>query len=574
MARNRSPRQPDQRDILRALAADEIGATAKPFGSVWPIAFCYPNTYHVGMSALGFQTLISRVNEHPDAAVERFFWNVSHPDALGGRHRRPHLASSDLDNAGEDLADATPAHWPTDPPLSVENQRRLDECPIVCFSIPFEMDDLHIIDMLERSNIRAWAALRGPNDPLIVIGGATVTMNRLPLYDFADVIVHGDGESAMDRLVEVLEETGPGRAGLREALRHEPGFEITNPRHPDDQDFDPAPPVPVSRLSLADRLADIPTYTRILTPHTEFSNRGLVELSRGCPYKCNFCIMGYQPYNYKWRSPEDIERQARTFLPHTKRIGLVASAVGIHKQIEEITERLMRLEMEISFSSLRVEDVKPVMIDALLASGQKTLTIAPEAGNDRLRIQMRKRLHNDRIAQFAHETIARGMRNLKLYFMVGVMNETDDDVVSIAELTERLHGEQVSAARAHGHLGHLALNVGVFVPKPGTPQRAGGFVGVGEARRRLKLLRKGLKRIPNLKVHFSNPHLAAAQTILSCGDRRAADFLWWAWRHAKGDWPRATREFEGLLEEFGAPLPVGADPSGAMGARDLLAVEA
>ena len=210
----------------------------------------------------------------------------------------------------------------------------------------------------------------------------------------------------------------------------------------------------------------------------------------------------------------------------------------------------MRLGAGVSFSSLRVEDVKPRMVEALLASGQKTLTIAPEAGNDALRIRQRKRLSNARIEAFVRDTIERGMQHIKLYFMTGVHTETDDDVASIATLTERLHNAQVESARAHGRIGHLALNVGVFVPKPGTPQHEGGFIGVAEARRRLKLLQRALKPIRNIKVHFSNPHLAAAQTILSCGDRRAADFLWWTWRHARGNWPAATRQFDWLLGEY------------------------
>ncbi|MBI5154084.1 radical SAM protein, partial [Candidatus Poribacteria bacterium] len=319
---------------------------------------------------------------------------------------------------------------------------------------------------------------------------------------------------------------------------------------------------------VAARLSEFPAYSRILTPHTEFADRGLIELSRGCPYKCSFCVMGYQPYAYQYRSPADIETQARTFLPHTRRVGLVASAVGVHKEIEEVCDRLIRMEMQVSFSSLRVEDVKPRMIDALLLSGQRTLTIAPEAGNDRLRIAMRKRLTNERIIRFTHETIARGMRNAKLYFMIGLQQETDEDVASIASLTSALHEAQVDASRARGALGHLALNAGVFVPKPGTPQRAGGFIGVREARRRLRLLQGELKRIPNLKVHFSNPHLAASQTILSCGDRRAADYLWWTLRNARGDWRGANAQFAPLLAECAAPAELGGT-FGALSAAKL-----
>jgi radical SAM superfamily enzyme YgiQ (UPF0313 family) len=460
-----------------------------------------------------------------------------------------------MDFAVDGTTAVAPAGWPTEPPLSIESERPLAQFPVIAFSVAFEMDYLHLLDMLLRAGVSPWAARRRDDEPLIVIGGSAVTMNRLPIYDFADVIVHGDGEEAMDALAEALLARGRGRGALRDALSTVRGFEVTAPRDPDEplSELQDRLPVSVQRASLASRLGEFTTTTRILTPHTEFSNRGLIEISRGCPYKCTFCIMGYQPYKYERRTPEAIEQAALGFLPHSRRVGLVASAVGIHKEIEEVCERLARHDFDVSFSSLRVEDVKPAMVDALLRSGQRTLTIAPEAGNDALRIRMRKRLSDDRIDAFLGESVARGMQNVKLYYMIGLPGESDDDVASIARLTARLHQTQVNAARAHGRLGHLALNVGVFVPKPGTPLRDGGFAGVSEARRRLKILQKELRRISNLKVHFSNPHKAAAQTLLSCGTRRAAEVLWWTWHHSRGDWRTAALHFRDYLSEVSLP---------------------
>ncbi len=473
-------------DTLRRLADQEIGAVVKPFRAQLPVALVYPNTYAVAMSSLGFQTLAGRVNRRPDAACERFFWRTG--------------------NRGPEI------------PLSIENQRSLAEFPVVLFSIAFEMDYINVLDILNRASIPLRWRDRREGDPIVVAGGKAPTMNRLPLYDFLDVVVHGDGEEAVDWLVDDAFSTDCHRDDFLVRLARRPGFEIP-PLAAD------PPGQPPPSLSLADRLAEFPCHSTILTPNTELAMRGLIEISRGCPYKCTFCIMGYQPYRYRWRTPDEVVETARLFKPHTKRIGLVASAVGIHRDIEEICERLDAMDMELSYSSLRVEDVKPAMVRSLIRSGQRTLTIAPEAGNEPLRRRMRKNLSDERIEEFVAWCFELGMENLKLYYMIGIPGETDNDVLSIAAFTRRLHDIQVRAVRSRGRIGHLALNVGVYVPKPGTPLAEGGFCGVSEAKRRVRLLSRALGDIPNLKVHFESPREAAVQAVLSTGTRETGSLL-------------------------------------------------
>lgn len=488
------------RDTIRHLLEAEIGTVRKPFGAQLPVALVYPNTYYVGMSSLGFQTLTGRINRRPDAACERVFWSLGEGD--------------------------------TGEPLSIENQRPLGEFPLIAFSISYEMDYPNVLDTLKRAGIPLRATARREGDPVIVCGGKAVTMNRMPLWDFIDVFVHGDGEEAIDHLIDAVlardvpRGGGGGRRGVLERLAALPGFEVP-PLAPDPGD-EVAPPKP-AQISLATRLSEFAVHSNILTPHTEFAMRGLIEISRGCPYKCTFCIMGYQPYRYNWRSVDDVIEMAQMFRRHTDKVGLVASAVGIHREIETICERLDSLDMNVSFSSLRVEDVKPRMVDSLLRSGQRTLTIAPEAGNTALRKRMRKNLSDEQLLEFAASTIERGMSNLKLYYMIGIPGETDEDVLDIARFSRRMHDVQVRAARAHGEIGKLVLNAGVFVPKPGTPLGEGGieggFCGVEEARRKYRLLERALADIPNLEFHRESPRVAAAQAFLANGGRAAGRTL-------------------------------------------------
>jgi radical SAM superfamily enzyme YgiQ (UPF0313 family) len=450
----------------------ERGTVVKDWGGRLPVALVYPNTYHIGMSSLGYHTLYRLLNAQSDVVCERVFWE-------------------------RDLRRE---------PLSLESRRPLSDFAAIAVSLSFEMDYPHIVDLLAAAGVPMWASERDEEWPLVIAGGPAVSANPLPLADVLDAVAIGEGEPLLDALVDTLWETvGRPRVAAWEALARIPGLYVPT-LHPD--------ALPVERQWLHD-LDAYPTCSVIHTPDTEFGDMHLIEISRGCVRGCRFCLAGYLCRPKRERSVESILEQAREGLQSVSRVGLVGAAVSDYGEIDKLVTRLRHLDAKLSVSSLRVDPLSDALLQALAESGARTLTLAPEAGSERLRQLIHKGVTEHDLIDAAQRASQHGFRQLKLYFLLGLPTEQEEDVEAIGALCE--------AAAAH-FTGRVTANVTPFVPKAHTPFQWAAMAPHATVAARLHILERRLRR-QGIAVRSDSPRWAEIQGLLARGDRRLASVL-------------------------------------------------
>jgi radical SAM superfamily enzyme YgiQ (UPF0313 family) len=439
------------RDAARDTLSREVGYVRKPHDGRLRVALAFPNTYFVGMSNLGFQTVYRLFNEQADIVCERVFLPPK-------QELQQQLAS------GARI-------------VTLESQTPVSDFDVFAFSVSFEWDYTNVLTLLRLAGLPVRAADRTRDDPLVLIGGAVTFVNPEPLAVFADVIAAGEGEVLVPALLDAVN-ASTSRPQLLRELAGRRGFYI-----PSFYDVEyaadgsitryvPTPgsgaPAVVKKAALKTTDAVDPPATTIFTPETEFGSRFLVEVVRGCANLCRFCWAGYNYLPVRAFPAERILELARQARAHSTRAGLVSIALCDHPQIEYILRSLKDLGFSISPASLRLDDLTPEIVELLQSSGERTLTIAPETGSDRLRRVINKTVTNDEILDRAEMIFARGIENLKLYYMIGLPSETDEDLVAIRDLTLQLREIMLRHARARGRIGRIVGSVNPLVPKPGT----------------------------------------------------------------------------------------------------------
>jgi radical SAM superfamily enzyme YgiQ (UPF0313 family) len=501
-----------RRDVetAREYARSETGALVRNWGGQVPIALVYPNSYSVGMSSLAIHALYRLLNAQPGLLAERAFaW-------LGGRPERD------------------------TPVLTLESQRPVSDAAVIAASLSFEMDYFHLVDVLRRAGVPPRSADRGDSHPLVLLGGPAVSANPAPLMAVADAIVIGEIEPVVADLAQAIRGVwDSSRAETLAALSALPGVLV--PCLPSAQ--------PVGRLQ-ARNLDAFPTQTTILSPRAEFGDMHLIEISRGCVHGCRFCLAGdlYRPY--RERSLQVILEQARAAMSWRAKIGLVAAAVSDYTRIDELAVALREMGAAISVSSLRVRPLAAGLVDALEASGSRSITIAPEAGSERLRALIRKGITGDDVLRTAEQLNGR-FASLKLYSMIGLPTEDHTDIGELLDLVA-----QVKARFAR----EVVLNVTPFVPKAHTPFQRVAMAPAAVLEERIRRLRVGCRA---LNVEFRSESVSASQVqaVLARGDTHAGDALLGMERPVAGAYPRALRAAGiELAAELGeraanAPLP-------------------
>ena len=512
-----------QREIAQEILSKEIGYVRKPHANRLRVALIFPNTYFVGMSNLGFQTIYRLFNDDPDIVCERAFLP-------------PKQELAALREAGTRI-------------VTLESQTPVADFDIIAFSVSFEWDYTNVLTMLRLAGVPLRAADRDYQHPLVVIGGAVTFVNPEPLAMFADVIAAGEGEALVPALVAAMATSS--RSEQLKRLAQARGYYIPSfydveyaadgtivkyvPR-----EGTGAPPI-VRKAALKTTEAVDPPSTTIFTPDTEFGSRFLIEVVRGCANLCRFCWAGYNYLPVRAFPTDRILALAQAARAHSSKAGLVSIALCDHPDIERILRGLRDMGYAISPASLRLDDLTPTIVSILKESGERTLTIAPETGSDRLRRVINKTVTNAEILDSAELIFSSGIESLKLYYMIGLPTEDDDDLVAIRDLTLQLHEIMLKYARPRGRIGRIVASVNPLVPKPGTAYQWLPMERTEVIERKMKRMRALVADIDNVYFNIKSERHSYYQALLSLGDRRIAPAIEQAEANG-GQWRKALAD--------------------------------
>ena len=517
-------KKPDPRERARDILSREVGYVRKPHGARLRVALVFPNTYFVGMSSLGFQTVYRLFNDLDDVVCERAFLPPKQ-------------------ELQDQLATGTPL-------LTLESQTPVQDFDVIAFSIAFEWDYTNLVTMLRLAKVPPRAEARNARHPLVVVGGAVTFVNPEPLALFADVIAAGEGEMLIPALMRNIREA-EDRPDLLLRLAQERGFyipsfyEVHYAENGSIAGFQArpgtnAPPV-VKKAAVKSTDQLDPPATSIFTPDTEFGSRFLIEVVRGCANLCRFCWAGYNYLPVRSFPADRILELARAAKAHSSKAGLVSIALCDHPEIERILTSLLDMGYSISPASLRLDDLTPPIIDLLRRSGEKSITIAPEAGSDRLRRVINKTVTNEEILHAAELIFGGGMDNLKLYYMIGLPTEEDADLEGIRDLTVQMREIMLKHGRSRGRLGRIIASVNPLIPKPGTAYQWLPMEDPAITEKKGKRLRQLLSGIDNVYFNIKSERHSYYQALLSLGDRRVASTIEAAERNG-GNWRAAVAE--------------------------------
>jgi radical SAM superfamily enzyme YgiQ (UPF0313 family) len=509
-----------------ALLARERGVMKKVWGTCLTVCLAYPNLYRIGMANLGFQAVYKIINEIPSLLCERVFLP-----------------------AGDDAEYAAGAVEL----FSLESQKPLRDFDVLAFSVSFENDYPAILKMLDSSGIPLKAKDRSGGHPLVIGGGVALTLNPEPLADFFDVFLAGEAEETLPGFAQMLAEalpSGPGREILLASLQKKmPGVYVPSLYEvhyfPDGRICS----MTSRREGLPERIRAAPvknldafcTTEVVSSPDAEMADMFLIEVNRGCPHFCRFCAAGHVYAPPRFRSYEEITRAIDHGLKAKNKIGLIGTAVSDHPDLAKICRYIVDRQAQVGIGSLRLDKINESVVDMLKAGGIETVALAPEAGSQRLRDLLRKGITEEDILQAARCLIDRDISNLRLYFMVGLPTETDEDIDAVIDLTKIIQHTALAHTKGKRKFRRITLSVNQFIPKPHTPLQWCPLADVQDVGRRIKKITHAFRRDKQINVIAGVSKWAYVQALLSLGDRRVGEILA-AVHRLNGNWIRALKE--------------------------------
>ena len=484
------------------------------------IALAYPDTYEIGMSNLGLSILYHLINKEPYALAERVYapW-IDMQEAM----RKASI-----------------------PLFSLESKRPLKDFDIIGFSLGYELTYTNVLSMLDLAGIPVRSAERSDSDPLI-IGGGSCALNPEPMSDFMDLFVIGEGEEVLLELLNAFrvfkKEARSSRAELLRHLAKIPGVYVpafydvsyngdntVSSRTPK---FAGMPATVVRRM--IDELTPVvtsPVIPYIATVH----DRAMIETQRGCTRGCRFCNAGIVYRPVRERTCDEILQATAELLKNTgyNELSLLSLSTSdysdIEKLIKAINVKFRDDNLKISLPSLRLDSFSVALMDAITAGKKTGLTFAPEAGSERLRRVINKSLSDDVIIKTLATACEHGWNNVKLYFMLGLPTETEEDVECIVRLMRQA---KAYISKECGRGLNIKISASAFVPKPHTPFQWVGQISQEEMNARVDILRRGLKK-SGMRLTWQDPRVSHLEAVLARGDRRLSQAIYRAWKLGAG----------------------------------------
>jgi len=490
-------------DRLQELYKDEDSRVTINPHTEQKVAIVYPNTYFVGMSNLGLHIIYEEINLHPSSVCERIF----------------------LPEKKElDVYDKTKT-----PLMSVETQRPMHQFDVVAFDVTFEMDYFHIPLMLRYGRVPVMSEDRTGFDPIVIAGGPCATFNPEPFADFIDAFIIGEGEGIVTAVLERIRkgrENGESREETIAGLAQIDGVYVPvlyTPQYDDNKRFvgydiaDGAPKIIRRHFEPLTSGGE----TVIATNFTEFGAMYIIEVARGCGRHCRFCMAGYC-FRVPRVRPLDILKEGVDRAEKLgKKVGLMGAAISDYPEVDELVTYIRSKNMRYSCASLRADSLTQAVVDGLAESGQKTITIAPETGSERLRRVINKGISEENLRTAAQLSAKSGIQHMRLYIMIGLPTETDEDIDAIIGLAERTQAHMAEV----GCKGRLTLSINPFIPKPFTPFQWMAMDHQKSVEKKLQYIKKSLQKNRRIEVLVESPKEAYIQGVLARGDRRLGKVL-------------------------------------------------
>ena len=461
------------------------------------IALVFPNSYAVGMANLGFQTIYRLFNLLPGVRCERAFRYEQFPGVT----------------------------------QTIESGEQLRNFDIVAFSVAYELDFPNLVQILTNAGITSLSEKRHPFEPLVIAGGATAFMNPVPVALFVDLFFIGEIEPQLNNIFPVLiqlKQERWNRSEILEKLHDEVGIYVPrfqNRNKKIKKIYQPSPQT-------------TPQYSPVVCPDSHFKNMLLIEAGRGCGRHCHFCAASHIYHPFRIFSKEKILNVIQTYSDNTKKIGLIGAALSDYPRLHHLCRELVDRGYELGLSSFRLDAISADFLDILEMGKVKTLTFAPEAGTERLRHVIHKNLP-DKIILEAVQAIAESQINqVKLYFMIGLPGERDDDIAGIVDLVKTIQRTLIKNRKMRS----ITVSTNAFIPKPFTPFQWSAMDAIAEIRRKRRYLAKELKNISGIHLIRKSAKQEVLQGMFSLGDQKIANAIYFKVKN-NVDWQAAWEKF-------------------------------